>query len=100
LITMSDSTTWSAAAMTQAVADFRSAYRMTEDELNDLESAVENRLQEWTGDAKEAYGVAKREWEKTTRELNAILEQLGAAVENVHGNYNQAERDGVGIFEG
>jgi WXG100 family type VII secretion target len=95
-----DSTTWSAAAMTQAVADFRSAYRMTEDELNDLESAVENKLQEWTGDAREAYTVAKKTWEQDTKDLNAILEQLGAAVENVHGNYNQAERDGVGIFEG
>jgi WXG100 family type VII secretion target len=86
--------------MTQAVADLRSAYRMTEDELNDLEKSLEGKLQEWQGDARGAYWTAKAEWEKQTRELNTVLEQLGAAVSDVHANYNQAERDGVGIFEG
>jgi WXG100 family type VII secretion target len=95
-----DYTRWSAGSMSQGVADMRMAYRATEDELNDLESALEGKLQEWEGGAREAYWVAKREWEEATRDLNAVLEQLGAGVENVHQNYDQAERDGVGIFEG
>ncbi|MBM7784502.1 WXG100 family type VII secretion target [Tenggerimyces flavus] len=93
-------TQWNAGAMTQAVADLRSAYRMTKDELDDLETVVESRLAEWTGDARGAYTTAKKQWDKDANELNDVLERLGAGVEDVHGNYNQAERDGVGIFEG
>ena len=96
----SDYTAYNAAAMTQAVADFRSAYRMTKDELDDLEKAVETKLSDWTGDARGAYTTAKAQWDRDAAELNDVLEQLGASVENVHQNYNQAERDGVGIFEG
>lgn len=95
-----DYTRWSAGSMTQAVADLRTAYRLTEDELNDLETALEGKLQDWEGGARQAYWDAKRDWEQQTKELNAILEQLGAAVGDVHENYNAAEKDGVGIFEG
>lgn len=93
-------TQWNAGAMTQAVADLRSAYRMTKDELDDLEKSVETHLAQWTGDARGAYTTAKAQWDKDANELNDVLERLGAGVEDVHGNYNQAERDGVGIFEG
>lgn len=96
----SDYTAYNSAAMTQAVADFRSAYRMLQDELDDLEQAVEGKLQMWTGDARGAYTAAKKKWDEEAAALNGILSELGASVDNVHTNYNQAERDGVGIFEG
>jgi WXG100 family type VII secretion target len=96
---MTDFTRWDPAALDQLQANLRLAYRGVEDETNDLEKALEAKLAEWDGDAKQAYWDAKAQWEKAIGELNDVLSQLGAAVENIKGNYTATERSNTGIFQ-
>jgi WXG100 family type VII secretion target len=96
---MTDFTRWNAEALDQLQANLRLAYRGVEDETNDLEKALEDKLSEWNGEAKEAYWQAKAQWEKAIGELNQVLGQLGAAVENIKTNYTETERSNTTIFQ-
>jgi WXG100 family type VII secretion target len=96
---MSDFTRWDPAALDQLQANLRLAYRGIEDETNDLEKSLEAKLANWDGGAKEAYWDAKRQWEKAIQELNQVLGQLGAAVQNIKDNYTETERSNSTIFQ-
>ena len=96
---MTDFTRWDPAALDQLQANLRLAYRGIEDETNDLEKSLEGKLAEWDGEAKTAYWEAKAQWEKAISELNAVLDQLGAAVENIKTNYTDTERSNSTIFQ-
>ena len=96
---MSDLTRWNSQALLDLQSNLRLAYRGVEDETNDLEKSLEAKLQEWDGDAKTAYWDAKAQWEKAIRELNGVLDQLHAAVQNVHDNYTATERSNTTIFQ-
>ena len=96
---MSDFTKWDPAQLDQLQANLRLAYRGIEDETNDLEKALEAKLAQWEGSAKEAYWDAKAQWEKAISELNQVLGQLGAAVENIKSNYTETERSNSTIFQ-
>lgn len=96
---MTDFTRWSAESLDQLQANLRLAYRGVEDETNDLEKALEAKLADWSGEAKEAYWQAKAQWEKAIGELNTVLGQLGAAVENIKTNYTATERSNTTIFQ-
>ena len=97
---MTEFTQWDSGSLSQGAADLRLAYRGIEDELNDLEKALEAKLDLWEGDAKQAYWDAKAQWEQGTRELNNILERLGVAVTDIESNYSATERANQGIFGG
>ena len=92
-------TAWSAQALDELEANLRLAYRGVEDETNDLEKYIEGKLQDWTGDAREAYTDAKRQWEQAIRELNGVLDNLGVAVKNIHENYSSTERSNATILQ-
>lgn len=95
---MNDFTKWDSGGLTQGAADLRNAYRAIKDELDDLESTLEAKLEYWEGDARSAYSDAKSDWNKATDELNDILERLGLAVNNINDNYTATERSNSGIF--
>lgn len=95
---MSDYTAWNSEGLTQGAADLRLAYRGIRDSLNDLEKALEAKLGEWSGEAREAYTDAKRQWNEGANGLNDILDNLNLAVENIHSNYSATERANQGIF--
>jgi ESAT-6 family protein len=96
---MSDFTRWNSGALDQLTANLRLAYRGVEDETNDLEKALESKLADWDGDAKQAYWDAKAQWEKAIRELNDVLNHLHAAVTDIHSNYTATERSNTTIFQ-
>ncbi|REF36562.1 WXG100 family type VII secretion target [Thermasporomyces composti] len=96
---MTDFTRWNAEALDQLQANLRLAYRGVEDETNDLERELEQKLAEWSGEAREAYWQAKAQWEKAIGELNDVLAQLGAAVENIRTNYTATERANTTLFQ-
>ncbi|WP_020574946.1 WXG100 family type VII secretion target [Actinopolymorpha alba] len=95
---MSDLTRWNSQALIDLQTNLRLAYRGVEDETNDLESSLEGKLAEWEGDAKQAYWDAKAQWEQAIAELNQVLDQLGAAIGNVHENYTSTEKANESIF--
>lgn len=95
---MSDTTTYDSAALQQLAADLRLAYRGISDELDDLEKSLESKLAMWDGEARGAYTDAKRQWDQKTVELNTILQQIGAAVENTNENYTRTEKDNTSMF--
>lgn len=97
---MSDFTAWNGEALTQGAADLRLAYRGIRDELNDLQTALEAKLEQWDGDARSAYQDAKQQWNEGANGLNDILDRLNLAVDNIHNNYSGAERANQGIFGG
>ncbi|MEQ4206454.1 WXG100 family type VII secretion target [Actinopolymorpha sp. B17G11] len=96
---MSDFTRFDPAALDQLQANLRLAYRGIQDETNDLEKALEAKLANWHGGARDAYTDAKAQWEKAISELNDVLGQLGAAVENIKVNYSETERSNQTIFQ-
>jgi WXG100 family type VII secretion target len=95
---MTDFTRWDPAALDLLQANLRLAYRGVEDETNDLEQKLQAKLADWDGDARQAYWDAKAQWEKAIRELNGVLSDLGAAVENIKTNYTDTEKSNANIF--
>jgi WXG100 family type VII secretion target len=95
---MTEFTSWDSQTMDELEANLRLAYRGVEDETNDLEKAIENKTQDWTGEAREAYWQKKAEWEAAIRELNSILERMGAGVKDIHENFTSTERSNATMF--
>ena len=96
---MSDFTRWDPASLDTLQANLRLAYRGVQDETDDLEKTLEGKLADWDGDARAAYTDAKAQWDKACRELNDVLGQLGAAVENIKQNYTDTERSNTTVFQ-
>ncbi|MEV4254022.1 WXG100 family type VII secretion target [Spirillospora sp. NPDC049652] len=86
--------------MQQAQADFSLTYRALVDELQDLEKELEKHLQQWEGDAVQAYWDAKRQWDAAAQHIGTVLNQLGVVIGEAHSNYSAAERKNQGIWAG
>lgn len=60
--------------------------------LAEMETAVEARMQEWTGAAKSQYGVSKAQWDKSAGDMGVFLEQARLTLLQISDNYGTTEQ--------
>ncbi|WBB71948.1 WXG100 family type VII secretion target [Micromonospora sp. WMMD1128] len=60
--------------------------------LDEMERNVERSLQEWTGDARSAYYVAKAEWRNAAGAMTVHLERARQTLLTISDNYGTTEQ--------
>jgi 6 kDa early secretory antigenic target len=78
-------------ALSSGAAGIVATHRALQGTLDNLEAELGPMVNSWTGDAKEAYFQQKQKWDDASRAMATILQQMGQAVEQAHGNYTAAE---------
>ncbi|MGX4655170.1 WXG100 family type VII secretion target [Micromonospora sp. SCSIO 07396] len=60
--------------------------------LDEMERNVERSIEEWSGDARSAYHVAKAEWRSAADEMTVQLEQARRTLLAISDNYGTTEQ--------
>jgi early secretory antigenic target protein ESAT-6 len=87
-------------ALTAGEANFSLAARALRDELSDLEGKLNASLAQWEGDARTFYTQAKAKWDQAAADMQNVVQQLGVAIGDSHGNYQAAEKANTGLWGG
>jgi len=66
------------------------------DELQQLDDRVASLRSSWTGEAAEAYHVAREKWTTQMAEMNAFLARISAAVGTTEAAYTETEKHFAG----
>jgi len=67
-------------AVGTAGSDLGTAANNIDQKLGDMENLLRPLQQDWTGEASDAYIVAKGQWSKAINEMKAILQEMGQQV--------------------
>lgn len=68
-----------------AAENLKKAANKIDVRLNELETFVQNEISKgWTGDQKDAYDIAKRDWDKVIADMKTHLELQSAQVESTN----------------
>jgi WXG100 family type VII secretion target len=62
------------------------------DALRDMERNVERSIEQWTGDARRHYGLAKKEWGDAAHQMTVHLEQARQTLLAISDNYGTTEQ--------
>ena len=87
------------AGLDTAADDLARAVKQIDDRLNRLESELAPLRSDWTGNAQQAYVVAKTKWDNAMQEMKALLADTSAAVVNSNAEYRAADARGAASFE-
>ncbi|MFG1918544.1 WXG100 family type VII secretion target [Micromonospora sp. NPDC048898] len=60
--------------------------------LDEMEANVERSTQEWSGDARAEYAVAKIEWRNAANQMTVFLEQARQTLLQISDNYGTTEQ--------
>ncbi|GII60391.1 hypothetical protein Skr01_04760 [Sphaerisporangium krabiense] len=80
--------------------DFARQWQAMEGTLQQLETDLDRLLGEWDGDARNAYWGARAQWDAASGRMAALLQRLGAVIEQGHENFSLAEKANVAMFDG
>ena len=79
-------------ALDTAAADIQTSANQIRSRLDQLDSELAPLRADWTGAASEAYQTAKAEWTRAITDMQALLAQIGTAVNQSNADYQSAER--------
>jgi WXG100 family type VII secretion target len=85
-------------ALDQMAANILNAGAAVDDKLNAMESRMQGRMAEWSGDDQQAYLAAKAEWDKQMEEMLLILGDIAKAVNLSREEYQAAEKTNAARF--
>ena len=86
--------------LSTASQDLVKAATDVDNRLNQLEGDLEKILPDFTGQAKEAYHTAKKNWELAMRDMKDLLKDIGVAVDQSNTSYLEADLRGANRFRG
>ena len=84
----------------RAADDLHAAVRRIDERLDRLEAELAPLRADWTGEAQQAYEVARRRWEQAMREMRDVLDATGRTVIESNGAYRAADLRGAAAFGG
>ena len=87
------------AGLDTAADDLAQAVKQIDDRLNRLESELAPLRSDWTGNAQQAYLVAKTKWDTAMQEMKALLADTSSAVVQSNAEYRAADARGAASFE-
>lgn len=69
------------AKISGAAQDIQSSAQRINGQLNDLKQGLQPMVNSWEGDAREAYYAHQQKWDQAAEDLNQILNQIAATVD-------------------
>ncbi len=81
-----------------ASQDLAAGVKAIDDRLNRLEAELEPLRGDWSGQAQQAYTVAKAKWDGAMQDMKSILAQTSANVSQSNSDYLSADRRGASAF--
>ena len=84
----------------RAADDLRAAVRRIDERLDRLEGELAPLRADWTGEAQQAYEVARLRWEQAMREMRDVLDSTGHQVVESNAAYRAADLRGAAAFGG
>ena len=87
------------AGLDTAADDLARAVKQIDDRLNRLESELAPLRSDWTGNAQQAYVVAKTKWDTAMQEMRDLLQQTSTTVHQSNADYQAADKRGAASFE-
>lgn len=88
------------AHLEQVATDVRQGARNIDDRLDRLEDQLRFLESDWTGEARESYRKAKKDWNDAVEAMTTILRDLGGAVTEAKIRYQETERVNRDRFQG
>ena len=87
------------AGLDTAAEDLGRAVKAIDDRLNRLESELAPLRSDWTGNAQQAYVVAKTKWDTAMQEMKTLLAETSATVTQSNQEYMAADQRGAASFD-
>lgn len=88
------------AQLEQVALDIKQGAGRIDSRLTRLENELAFLRSDWTGEARESYGAAKKKWDGATERMNVILTDLSQAVQEAKVRYEETEKKNTGRFAG
>lgn len=88
------------AGLETAAQDLATTVKRIDDRLNRLESELAPLRSDWTGNAQQAYQVAKAKWDGAMQEMRDLLQQTSDTVHTSNAEYRAADQRGAAAFGG
>ena len=86
-------------ALQQASADIQKALSTLDSQLGQLERDAAPLVSSWDGDAKQAYEQRQARWRSASQDLQAMLRDIKAAVDESAADYQSTERKNTNLFQ-
>jgi WXG100 family type VII secretion target len=86
-------------ALQQASADIQKALSTLDSQLGQLERDAAPLVSSWDGDAKQAYEQRQSRWRSASQDLQAMLRDIKAAVDESAADYQSTERRNTNLFQ-
>lgn len=86
------------AALEQAAQDLSAAVRDIDARMNRLEDELRPLHSDWTGRAKDQYGISKQRWNTAIYEMLTVLGQTSTSVTQSNADYISADQRGAQSF--
>jgi len=87
------------AGLDTAAEDLGRAVKNIDDRLNRLESELAPLRSDWTGNAQQAYEVAKAKWDGAMQEMRNLLQDTSNTVHQSNAEYKAADQRGAASFD-
>jgi WXG100 family type VII secretion target len=88
---MSEYTMAQFGSLSSGEANFASIYAQLTETISTLDSQLRTNLAEWDGPARDAYYVAKAQWDKAEANMALVLNNLRGVIGEASANYTQVE---------
>lgn len=66
--------------------------------LADLDDGTKQSLSEWTSDAREAYNLAKAQWDQAAADMARQATKAQGTLSEINNSYANAETQGLGLW--
>jgi len=84
------------AALENANSQIQSTARSVEEKLDTLRTRLQQ--MQWDGQDQEAYREHQAQWDRAVRDMNGVLQQIGAAVGTARENYMSTEASNAKVW--
>ena len=85
-------------SLAQGEADFARIYAQVQQTTQTLESQLNASLNQWDGQAKEAYAVARSKWQAAEANMAAVLNNLRVVAGEANVNYQTTEAANANLW--
>ena len=87
------------AGLDTAAEDLYATVKQIDDRLNRLEQELAPLRSDWTGNAQQAYVVAKSKWDTAMQEMKSLLQDTSNTVVQSNAEYKAADQRGAASFD-
>ncbi|MBA2955355.1 WXG100 family type VII secretion target [Nocardioides sp. MAH-18] len=87
------------AGLEAAAQDLATTVKQIDERLNRLESELAPLRSDWTGNAQQAYHVAKTKWDTAMKDMKDLLQDTSMTVHQSNADYKAADQRGAASFD-